>query len=106
MRELIETKSGKKVHHRFWVNRRIPHTTKSSQFDFFLGPPSSLPSICDWASVASFLMLLQLVNPSAVIIMEGILLFHDTRVRELMKMKLFVDTAEGLCFPYPLSQKY
>ncbi|XP_010536767.1 PREDICTED: uridine kinase-like protein 4 isoform X1 [Tarenaya hassleriana] len=32
------------------------------------------------------------VNPSDVIILEGILLFHDTRVRELMNMKIFVDT--------------
>ncbi|XP_073268782.1 uridine kinase-like protein 3 isoform X2 [Populus alba] len=32
------------------------------------------------------------VNPSDVIILEGILIFHDPRVRELMNMKLFVDT--------------
>ncbi|XP_048425945.1 uridine kinase-like protein 3 [Pyrus x bretschneideri] len=32
------------------------------------------------------------VNPSDVIILEGILAFHDTRVRELMNMKIFVDT--------------
>ncbi|XP_051180728.1 uridine kinase-like protein 3 [Lolium perenne] len=32
------------------------------------------------------------VNPSDVIIMEGILLFHDSRVRDLMNMKIFVDT--------------
>ncbi|KAF8414295.1 hypothetical protein HHK36_002297 [Tetracentron sinense] len=32
------------------------------------------------------------VNPSDVIILEGILLFHDPRVRELLNMKIFVDT--------------
>ncbi|KAK8644063.1 hypothetical protein V6N13_013336 [Hibiscus sabdariffa] len=33
------------------------------------------------------------VNPSDVIILEGILIFHDPRVQELMNMKIFVDTA-------------
>ncbi|KAK1296790.1 Uridine kinase-like protein 4 [Acorus calamus] len=32
------------------------------------------------------------VNPSDVIILEGILVFHDPRVRDLMNMKIFVDT--------------
>ncbi|XP_057533501.1 uridine kinase-like protein 3 isoform X1 [Amaranthus tricolor] len=32
------------------------------------------------------------VNPSDLIILEGILVFHDPRVRELMNMKIFVDT--------------
>lgn len=32
------------------------------------------------------------VNPSDVIILEGILIFHDPRLRELMNMKIFVDT--------------
>ncbi|XP_076926293.1 uridine kinase-like protein 4 [Bidens hawaiensis] len=32
------------------------------------------------------------VNPSDVIILEGILIFHDPCVRELMNMKIFVDT--------------
>ncbi|XP_024048246.1 uridine kinase-like protein 3 isoform X2 [Citrus clementina] len=32
------------------------------------------------------------VNPSDVILLEGILVFHDSRVRELMNMKIFVDT--------------
>ncbi|KAK9024805.1 hypothetical protein V6N11_004958 [Hibiscus sabdariffa] len=32
------------------------------------------------------------VNPSDVIILEGILIFHDPRVQELMNMKIFVDT--------------
>ncbi|BAT88453.1 hypothetical protein LR48_Vigan569s001000 [Vigna angularis] len=35
---------------------------------------------------------LRRVNPSDVIILEGILAFHDPRVRELMNMKIFVDT--------------
>ncbi|XP_052207133.1 uridine kinase-like protein 3 isoform X2 [Diospyros lotus] len=32
------------------------------------------------------------VNPSDVIILEGILIFHDPHVRDLMNMKIFVDT--------------
>ncbi|KAL6567681.1 Uridine kinase-like protein 4 [Orobanche gracilis] len=32
------------------------------------------------------------VNPSDVIILEGILIFHDLRVRDFMNMKIFVDT--------------
>ncbi|WOK94473.1 uridine kinase-like protein 4 [Canna indica] len=32
------------------------------------------------------------VNPSDVIILQGILVFHDPRVREMMNMKIFVDT--------------
>lgn len=32
------------------------------------------------------------VNASDVIILEGILVFHDPRVRNLMNMKIFVDT--------------
>ena len=32
------------------------------------------------------------VNPSDVIILEGILIFHDPHVQELMNMKIFVDT--------------
>ncbi|KAK6154502.1 hypothetical protein DH2020_008750 [Rehmannia glutinosa] len=32
------------------------------------------------------------VNPSDVIILEGILIFHDPRVRDSMNMKIFVDT--------------
>uniref|UniRef100_A0A453RMD4 Uncharacterized protein n=1 Tax=Aegilops tauschii subsp. strangulata TaxID=200361 RepID=A0A453RMD4_AEGTS len=32
------------------------------------------------------------VNVSDVIILEGILVFHDQRVRDLMDMKIFVDT--------------
>lgn len=37
-----------------------------------------------------FMIYLQ-VNPSDVIILEGILIFHDPRVRDLMNMKVFVD---------------
>ncbi|KAI4390048.1 hypothetical protein MLD38_002203 [Melastoma candidum] len=32
------------------------------------------------------------VNPSDVILLEGILVFQDARVRQLMNMKIFVDT--------------
>lgn len=32
------------------------------------------------------------VNASDVVIVEGILIFHDVRVREYMNMKIFVDT--------------
>ncbi|RYR14407.1 hypothetical protein Ahy_B04g070965 isoform D [Arachis hypogaea] len=32
------------------------------------------------------------VNASNVIILEGILVFHDQDVRDLMNMKIFVDT--------------
>lgn len=31
------------------------------------------------------------VNASEVVIMEGILVFHEQRVRDLMNMKIFVD---------------
>lgn len=41
------------------------------------------------------------VNPSDVIILEGILIFHDPRVRELMNMKIFVDTGP-LLFVIPI----
>ncbi|GAB2278514.1 Uridine kinase-like protein 1, chloroplastic, partial [Dionaea muscipula] len=36
------------------------------------------------------------VNASDVIILEGILVFHDQRVRNLMNMKIFVDTVLGV----------
>jgi uridine kinase len=38
------------------------------------------------------------VNASDVVIMEGILVFHDARVRELMNMKIFVDTGQLCAF--------
>ncbi|KAL9157390.1 hypothetical protein ABFS82_08G002400 [Erythranthe guttata] len=34
----------------------------------------------------------RLVNPADVIILEGILVLHDNRVRDTMNMKIFVDT--------------
>ncbi|KAK6133057.1 hypothetical protein DH2020_033212 [Rehmannia glutinosa] len=39
------------------------------------------------------------VNPSDVIILEGILIFHDPRVRDSMNMKIFVDTGSFSLFP-------
>ena len=36
------------------------------------------------------------VNACDVIILEGILVFHDSRVRDLMNMKIFVDTGHRL----------
>jgi hypothetical protein len=36
------------------------------------------------------------VDPSDVIILVGILVFHDSRVRDLMNMKIFVDTGNIL----------
>ncbi|KAI3988750.1 hypothetical protein MKX01_001522 [Papaver californicum] len=36
------------------------------------------------------------VNPSHIIILEGILVFHEPRVRDLMNMKIFVDTDSDL----------
>ncbi|KAI3452493.1 hypothetical protein Pfo_009157 [Paulownia fortunei] len=38
----------------------------------------------------------RVVNPSDVIILEGILVLHDSRVRDLMNMKIFVDTDSDL----------
>lgn len=37
------------------------------------------------------------VNPSDVIIIEGILVLHDHRVRDIMSMKIFVDTGSFYC---------
>lgn len=37
------------------------------------------------------------VNPADVIILEGILVLNDPRVRELMNMKIFVDTGLNIC---------
>ncbi|XP_071694635.1 uridine kinase-like protein 5 [Rutidosis leptorrhynchoides] len=34
----------------------------------------------------------RMVNPSDVIILEGILVLHDERIRDLMNMKIFVDS--------------
>lgn len=38
----------------------------------------------------------RMVNPADVIILEGILVLHDPRVRDLMNMKIFVDTDSDL----------
>ncbi|XP_062079399.1 uridine kinase-like protein 3 [Humulus lupulus] len=46
----------------------------------------------DFKSYKNNVFLPRRVNPSDVIILEGILIFHDPRVRELMNMKIFVDT--------------
>ncbi|KAF3616185.1 Uridine kinase-like protein 2, chloroplastic [Capsicum annuum] len=46
----------------------------------------------DFKSYKNDVFPLRRVNPSDVIILEGILIFHDPRVRDLMSMKIFVDT--------------
>ncbi|KAE8680290.1 Uridine kinase-like protein 4 [Hibiscus syriacus] len=46
----------------------------------------------DFKSYKSKVFAARRVNPSDVIILEGILIFHDPRVRELMNMKIFVDS--------------
>ncbi|CAI0391276.1 unnamed protein product [Linum tenue] len=46
----------------------------------------------DFKSYKSDVFPARRVNPSDVIILEGILIFHDPRIRELMNMKIFVDT--------------
>jgi len=38
------------------------------------------------------------VGPHALIILEGILIFSDARLRELMDLRLFIDTASDICF--------
>ncbi|KAF5961616.1 hypothetical protein HYC85_002825, partial [Camellia sinensis] len=40
------------------------------------------------------------VNPSDVIILEGILVLQDPRVRDLMNMKIFVDTGSKFRYLY------
>lgn len=45
---------------------------------------ASIEPLCFW--------IICQVNPSDVIILEGILIFHDPRVRDFMNMKIFVDT--------------
>lgn len=49
-------------------------------------------NVISFAFSYSFCLLLCQVNASDVIILEGILVFHDQRVRNLMNMKIFVDT--------------
>ena len=38
------------------------------------------------------------VRPSAVIILEGILIFSKTQLRELMDFRVFIETALDICF--------
>ena len=45
---------------------------------------------------SSFWNIICQVNASDVIILEGILVFHDQRVRNLMNMKIFVDAGLSL----------
>ena len=40
----------------------------------------------------------KLVNATPIVIVEGILIFHDARLREAMDVKIFVDTADDLRF--------
>ena len=58
------------------------HNGCTSSLRMFLVP--SLLLIC-------FFDTFRQVNASDVIILEGILLFHDPRVRSFMDMKIFVD---------------
>lgn len=41
------------------------------------------------------------VNPADIIILEGILVLHDPRVRDLMNLKIFVDTGALLLNSFP-----
>lgn len=41
------------------------------------------------------------VNPADTIILEGILVLHDPRVRDLMNLKIFVDTGALLLNSFP-----
>ncbi|CAN1772308.1 Uridine kinase-like protein 4 [Linum perenne] len=45
----------------------------------------------DFKSYKSDVFPARRVNPSDVIILEGILILHDSRIRDLMNMKIFVD---------------
>jgi uridine kinase len=38
------------------------------------------------------------VEPRPILILEGILIFSDAKLRELMDLKIFVDTADDLRF--------
>ncbi|RWR79341.1 uridine kinase-like protein 3 isoform X1 [Cinnamomum micranthum f. kanehirae] len=50
----------------------------------------------DFKSHKNYTLPARQVNPSDVIILEGILVLHDPRVRDLMNMKIFVDTDSDL----------
>ena len=38
------------------------------------------------------------MEPHTIIILEGILILNEPRLRELMDIKIFVDTAPDICF--------
>lgn len=38
------------------------------------------------------------ITPKPIVMVEGILIFHDARVRDAMDVKIFVDTADDLRF--------
>lgn len=61
-------------------------------WDYISGTWFLFPGYMHWEP--SLLWNIWQVNPSDVIILEGILIFHDHRVRELMNMKIFVDTGQ------------
>ncbi|PSR85422.1 Uracil phosphoribosyltransferase [Actinidia chinensis var. chinensis] len=52
---------------------------------------------CDFKSYKHNMFPARRMNPSDVILLEGILIFHDPRVRDLMSMKIFVDTDADVC---------
>ncbi|XP_058101978.1 uridine kinase-like protein 3 isoform X9 [Magnolia sinica] len=60
-----------------------------------LGQGVSIPNY-DFKTHKSYGIPARQVNPSDVIILEGILVLHDPRVRDLMNMKIFVDTDSDL----------
>ncbi|KAK3007287.1 hypothetical protein RJ639_015746, partial [Escallonia herrerae] len=60
------------------------------------GQPADIPKY-DFKSYKNVLPVRR-VNPSDVILLEGILIFHDPRVRGLMNMKIFVDTVRSSKF--------
>ncbi|CAL5405246.1 unnamed protein product [Camellia sinensis] len=62
---------------------------KSYKSDVF--PARSYPHVLSSTPTTAALKFCQ-VNPSDVILLEGILIFHDPHVRDLMNMKIFVDT--------------
>jgi uridine kinase len=40
----------------------------------------------------------KIINPHPIILLEGILILNDLRLRNLMDIKIFVDTALDICF--------
>ncbi|KAL4193338.1 hypothetical protein AMTRI_Chr06g176370 [Amborella trichopoda] len=59
------------------------------------GQAVDLPNY-DFKSHKNYTLPARRVNPADVIILEGILVLHDPHVRELMNMKIFVDTDADL----------